>query len=465
MSTPNTHTWASHLFFEQNQTMKTTISGITDKAIAIAAMTSQQSGESITTGNSDIWYSCSLQLQKDRDVALTAVKTRCIPTNLQEWPTELKHDIGFWNDFLSHQGKGRYDDQHASLDHMKPERISWCVPKWKSEAQIKSVLHCLPGLGRNANFWYTVLFSNFVSSDLLIEKAHPTILSNKHFMIHAIQNDFTVYDALCAPLNQDEDIVVTALQQHTNAIIYIPAFIQELYPDAVANSIRDCMDHTPNRCQQRHIKIRRKDVRQFQFGDYLSNRLWRNRNVVVAWISKGGRYRDEDFPAEFENDEEIFLLVAQYNSIYFTHASYKLRSDKAFMKKAVAIDSDLFFTVGGDLKYDFDLAVIAYASKSIKTKLMFEDEYDYDFFNDFHEYLDTKKQEHDSFFLFVMSVLALHPDKQGASNELAVLNQGTETTFMIFKLMHEFVGSPRGIDLLRIRQARTNILANFRERT
>ena len=453
-SNANANTWASRLFSTETQT-----TGITDKAVAIATM--QESDESNSTLGADIWYRCSLQLQKDRDVALVAVKMRCIPADVLEWPTELKHDIEFWNALLLHQGKCRYDDHSASSNGAKPETNHWYVPVWKSESQILSVLHSLPSLAGNVNFWYTVLQSNYVSSDILIDKAHPTILSNKQFMIHAIQSNFTVYDALCAPLNQDEDVVVAALQQHADAIIYIPAFIQDLYPNAVAESIRNYIDFSPKNSEQRHHKFR-----QFKFAEYLSSRSWRNRDVAMAWVSVGGPYRYKDFPFEFECDEEIFLLLAKHHPDDFEYISHTLLSDKEFMKKAIAINGLVFNNTvfDDDFNYDLDLAVISF-SDSVEVLDSFKGDYGFrdDFFLPCYEYLSDKKLQHESFFLFATAVSIVHPHNQNTSNALVILNQGAETTIMILKLIHEFLGAPKGIDLQRIQIAHSNCVEYFRE--
>ena len=434
MSSSNANAWASHLFSNETSTTKSTL--ITDKAIAIATMMSQQSDES--SAKLDVWYRCDLQLQKDRNVALTAVQTRCIPTNLQAWPTELKHDIGFWTAFLSHQGSGGYDSQKSSTNDSTKVSDSWFVPAWKSKSQIRSVLHRLPGLALNVNFWYTVLHAKFASSDLLIEKAHQTILNNKQFMIHAITSDFKVYDALCAPLNQDEDIVTTALQQNAKAIIFIPAFVQDMYPDAVAKSIRDCNGFV-----------------MYQFEEYLSQRLWKNRDVVMSWLANGGDYRTEDFPVEFEDDEEIFLLLAE--SDLFEFASKKLRSDKDFMKKAISIHSLLLLKAEGDLKFDFDLALTSYSPTRLDSNQVphffneeFGYEYDFRFFKGFFEYLTHKKDKVDSFFIFLMAVSIIRPHNHVSSNHLASLNQGSETTNTILKLIHEYIDVPKGIELQRL---------------
>ena len=231
-------------------------------------------------------------------------------------------------------------------------------------------------------------------------------------------------------------------------------------PNAVAQSIRDYIDPSLNSGKQPCDTFQR-----FQFAEYLSARLWRNRDVAMAWTSVGGPYRYEDFPIEFTKDEELFLLLAQHHPYDFEHASSTLLSDKEFMKKAIAINGLVFSSVPNCWKYDFDLAVIAFSDRS-NVICSFEDDYGYcdEFFLSCYQNVYDKKLQHESFFLFATAVSIIHPHKQETSNTLVILNQGIETTIMILKLIHEFAGAPKGIDLQRIKIAHDNFVAYFRKR-
>jgi hypothetical protein len=470
-TTTTTKNWASHLFSNEKSAIVDP-DLITEKDVALSKMMMLVLPEDGSTTTVTLWHRFDHALQCDRDVALAAVKTGCFPSNINEWPTGLRHDIKFWRALLSYQGNGRYDN-HRSYDDQMPSSNAWCVPIWRAESQILSVFHCHPILRGDVNFWYTILHSNYVSAGLLTEQAHPSILQNKSFISHALQSDHCVYQALSAPLNIDEDIVTTTLQQHTSAIMMIPAPIQELYSDAVVQSIRKFSAAAPKVCKQHATEIQEycnsheSGYLRWYFCEAISPQLWANRDVILAWATIGGEYRVDNFPPNCADDEELFLLFAQHRYGEFEHASTKLRSDKEYMKKAIGLHGELLlFTANNDLKYDYDLAVIAFSNTKYLVKL-FVQENDIDsmhFLMQFYEHLVKKKMELNSFFLVWMAVRAVTLTlEERASCPLLLLNQGSESTTVFLKMIQQFVGVPSGLELRQILLAKKQIRGFVRD--
>ena len=108
--------------------------------------------------------------------------------------------------------------------------------------------------------------------------------------------------------------------------------------------------------------------------------LFTNREIIRAWIIKGGCFYAilDDFeemgllpvfPEEcleiISNDAELLLLIAEYErkqDSFGRIASDAMRSSKAFMLKVVEEHGWLLTRAIGDLQYDFDLALVAFAS-------------------------------------------------------------------------------------------------------
>jgi hypothetical protein len=480
MSTTGEKSWATHLFGAAPQQSNTISSNdvaaplvkgtsysygymvalmngrpyheITDKSVALEMLSS-------TPANipSDLWDRLHYDLQNDREVALQAIKVQCIPTNPEIWPKELQCDREFWKSLLTcHQWKG--DLPFELVDDIAFMRS---IPHWNSEEQIETILHLNPVLAHDLSFWFAVVRSNITSvSDLLFANTHP-LLENKEIMTVAVQTNYHIYFELYAPLNQDVDIVTAALQQSADAIRYIPRFIQLLYPDQVANAIRNWqLDGIDNPV----------------WSEYVDEEVWAQRDVALAWVSIGGGYR-WDFPRDFRNDEEIFLSIAQHNWSEFSNASRQLLCNKVFMRKAVELNGILLLDAMDDLNHDLELGTIAFSN----TENMM-DYYDYDFdvgemqfLGKLAQYLESKVDAYTGFRLMLLAIYSSSQDKESCmdlNNEvvilhqseassgctLSLLNQGRETTKVYTQLIQEYIGVPIvGIELKQIRTAQISL--------
>jgi hypothetical protein len=460
---PPMNTWASHLSHMEASRNATTSNPTTDmieqqqqpqliadKTEALAMMTMEQNVEiTSSTKSSDddlevsnVWYRLDVPLQCDYDVAMAAVQAKCIPTNILLWPVELRHNIKFWNDLLLHQShvlEGN-DQNHTDTDS---QRCS-CIPVWASATQIRSMLNYHPTLQSNINFWYTVLHCGFLSTKLLVEAAHPTlVLGHKNFMLHAIQSDFHLYGASSAPLKQDADLVMCALKQSATVIQHIPVFVQEMYIDAIIDAVK-------NLIHEEHGKYA-----MTVWPSFVSPQLWANRNFIYAYAHSGFEYDVDNIPPEYLNDKELFLIFAAHNYFSLYHASTELCTNKEFMTKAIELNGYILAYVKGELRYDYELATIAFSKSGISNFDYNEFYNSNEFRESYWEYIKNRVLDYLCFFQFVQAV-TIERDYQAP---LTLLNQGKETTVTLLKHIQEYVGSPIGVESKRVRRVWNNIIS------
>lgn len=318
------------------------------------------------------------------------------------------------------------------------------MSSFQTRRQVQAILARFPELAHDASFWMTVVNSGLASVDLLADEASTEILENKQVMLAACQKDYRVYDVLCAPLNQEVDWVEAALGQTPDALCYIPAFVQRLYPELVANSIRQASPH-----------------RNAAWFEYVGEELWSsNRQVTLAWLSIGGEYLQDKFPFHFRDDEELMLLVAEHNWSEFGFASERLRSNKLYMLQAVTRNGVLIFDAVGELGRDFDLAMIAFSNTTDLIESYDEDDTgNVHFLHSFERHVQEKLQEHANFLLFLGGISRACSDEEppGTVVSLPLLNQGQETSLIYKRLVQEYLGVAIGPELERLRVVYSNL--------
>ena len=132
-----------------------------------------------------------------------------------------------------------------------------------------------------------------------------------------------------------------------------------------------------------------------------------------------------------------------------------LRRDKTFMMQAVLQNGRVFSFALGDLRRDFDLAVLAVGGKnSVSFPRYRATNDDKAFFREVLAKSLEKVQAHENFtrgFLFGMS------GNPGPDCSLSILATGVETSLALKKLIASFVGVPTGQDLWLHRQVTQNL--------
>lgn len=379
-----------------------------------------------------LWHIVHPELKLDHDVVHAALEGENISSIDNDLPPEIKNDVYFWRGMIRKNSKW-WDQLPSELANNI--LLVQSLYSFRSQNQISIILHRFPTLHADPTFWLAVIASDYADANFLADMAAPEILQNRTVMLAAVTKKYCVFDLLSDPFNRDREMVQAALHGSIAALLYIPAFVQRLYPDLIADAIRQS---TKNEV--------------WEWSDYIGSGVWSNRQVALAWASIGGDYLRNQFPVTFRSDQELFLLIAEHNWSEFCLCSESLRSNKAFMAKAIEKNGILLWEAFGDLHNDYDLALIAFAHSSSLLESFDElDCEDSKFLHGFRVFLDGRLQEHTN---FVHQVLVGMKKSDGA---LAMLNQGAETAMIYQQLISEFIGVPPVTELQKLRAAKHHL--------
>jgi hypothetical protein len=282
------------------------------------------------------------------------------------------------------------------------------------------------------------------------------IRRDKEIMLEAVKNDPHMFEFVSDDLSVDRDIVLAAVETSPAVVFHlISDDFQRDNPDIVVSAI--------NSAQKNDLD---------NISEYVALELWTNFDVVSAWISKGGDWL-EHIHHSFDCNEDLLLAVARENwGDFWGEASHELRSNKDFMLKAVAIDSRLIDDAVDDLRYDYDLALLAFSQSHVPLGCYFNDEgefscmvdeegdeeerfvNDFEFLVSFTTNIRRRIEEYDTF----QNVVVDNISKTTSSCTISVLNQGPETVQSHAKLISSFLGLPKQDEVDKLRRASNNLL-------
>jgi hypothetical protein len=377
---------------------------------------------------------CIEQFKTDRAVLLHALESgmdwSLVPDNMQE-------DQTFILDALR---------RNPSLYMQLPETVRSDYKIAREVIELDEVIddvvleatECCPELLNNrdamlviAKAWWT---------DVLQEtlKFSPSeILGDKEIMLEAVKNDPTAYEFCSDELLKDRDIVMAAVEGAPLNLYLTDDSFQLENPDVVVCAINNSFEG---------------DLESIFFD--ITSELWTNRDVAMAWLSKGGGWLQE-FPKEFREEEEFALAVAKEDWENFNEVSSSLRGDKEFMLKAVALEGRVFGDAEGDLRHDFDLALLAF-SQDQRALELYSDGKDFEFMVSFTETVRRKLDEYDTFMNVVVSNILRPIDH--ASCPLIFLNQGSETLKIHTAMISSYLGLPKEEEVARLQKVSNNLL-------
>jgi len=237
-----------------------------------------------------LWTILHPELKLDRDLVEAALEGECVQDIDADLPDEIKRDQYFWRRLIRKNSRWwiRIPRELASDISMAQSMKSF-----HSRQQVETILQRFPTLQADSSFWLSIVSSGYTDADLITELASPEVLQDKKVMLAAVTENFSVFDVLSAPLNQDRDLVQAALRSSFSALLYIPAFVQRMYPELIAEAIG-----------------RSSNSEVLDWNDYVANELWSNRNVALAWASIGGDYSTcaVDFRPNSEATRSSFSL-------------------------------------------------------------------------------------------------------------------------------------------------------------
>jgi len=223
--------------------------------------------------------------------------------------------------------------------------------------------------------------------------------------------------------------------------------------------------------------------------NWIHEDLFLNRQVALAWVSRGGEYLHDEFDEDLESDAELFLLIAEHNWCDFMFADEDaLLSNKTFMARAVAKNGLVFREGRNGLATDYDLALIAFANAP---DLLDHYEWscitspDFTFLTQFAKHVRDQIAQHEAHVHFVLGILE-HEESNASNNgkvdssivngerdippsingkectntgHLDMLRVGQETTFAFSRKIAGYAGVPKSHELKLLRQASVNLAA------
>ena len=204
-----------------------------------------------------LWTILHPELKLDRDLVEAALEGECVQDIDADLPDEIKRDQCFWRRLIRKNSRwwSRLPRELASDISMAQSMKSF-----HSRQQVETILQRFPTLQADSSFWLSVVSSGYTDADLITELASPEVLQDKKVMLAAVTENFSVFDVLSAPLNRDRDLVQAALRSSFSALLYIPAFVQRMYPELIAEAI--------GRSSKSEV---------LDWNDYVANELWSDR--------------------------------------------------------------------------------------------------------------------------------------------------------------------------------------------
>lgn len=270
-----------------------------------------------------------------------------------------------------------------------------------------------------------------------IQFSPVSIRSDKELMLQAIKTDSVAFEFCTDELQHDLDIVLAAVP---TSLYLVPETYQVEHPDIVRVAIE---------------KTDSSDL--WMTYDDICDTLWSTREIAKAWLAKGGDWLNDNFPEEYENDEELLLTVAECNWSEFEFASDALKNDKKFMLRAVGIDGRIIREASEDLRHDYDIALAAF-SRDIRALQFFSGAEDFEFMCGFSKWVRQQIEDYKTFTNEFASKIVKPRATDGACH-LGLLNQGPETLSSFLESLVGFLGLPGSERLEMMETASKNMLA------
>lgn len=269
-----------------------------------------------------------------------------------------------------------------------------------------------------------------------------SIRGDKEIMLQAVSNNPNVFQFCTEELIHDRDIVLATVQSCPTWMYLVPDTFQIQNPDVVIKAIK-C-------CQQNDSWSLYEDV---------CEALWSNRDVAIAWLTKFGDWLHDDFPEEFEDDEEMCLIVIQQNWVEFDSFSVAMRNNKDFMLRAIKVDARVIGVLEREdecLRYDDDLTMLAFA-RDKRAIQFYSGGQDFEYMVVFTERLRKRIRDYEAFNQVVCANI-LRPCQKNPQCCLSLLNQGPDATKHHSQLIASYLGLPGREELQILHAASNNLL-------
>jgi hypothetical protein len=389
-----------------------------------------------------------MSLRRDRDVALAACsKSRDIfvkeaaawiddnqfcqdlvvknPVILLDWPTPSPIDIvlaaartvRLWDDYP-------YDPGHSNLDMEEVLLSDEYSDIFGDRQVVRNVVKHVP-----YNEWQAFL-----------DKVPLDLLQDRDFMLELCHIDGHAMEYARHFLGDDE-IVSVALHQEPHVLVLLPPEFLLAHPDLVIQAVW----RYDNNCHD--------DGFHDEVAEHIPDEIWGSREFVLAWLSSGGMFENDDLQA-FSNDREVLLAILEHCPWEFEclDVDEPLFSDKTFMLQVLKHDRSLYRFIDDSLKGDFDILMETLYFDAYVRELVESEEYDgLGYIVAFTRHVRDRIRAETNFVTF----------QHGLSTERSCLNVlllGKETTLALKNSVAELVDVPGAEELEQLRSMSIRLL-------
>jgi hypothetical protein len=378
---------------------------------------------------------CSPECQNDRELLLKAA------INGLDWdlvPNHLQDDRHFLVDMIW-QAPHRYLELPESIKEIFEVAFAVFQAENASDDEMLEATEQCPQLLSNREAMWII--ANKADNDIISETLQFSSLEirgDKELMLRAIEKaDPVAFEYCTEDLQLDIDVVMAALP---SSLYLVSNTYQYENPEVVKMAIE---------------KLDRSDL--WVTHDDIFEGAWNNREIAQAWLAKGGDWLHEEFPEEFENDEELWLTVAANNWSEFEFASDSLKNNKAFMLKLLDIDGRII-REAEVLREDYDVVLAAF-SKDVRAIQFYSGGEDFEFICGFAKWTRQKIEECKAFKNEFVTNISKSSTRQDSKCPLGMLNQGPELLTFYTEEISSFLGLPDPERFQMLEAASNNLLS------
>lgn len=279
-------------------------------------------------------------LRQDRTLAMETLAEGIVP--IADLPRCWICDPHFWQQAL------QFDNSLWKYCPFIDEAFVSNVDPLGVEVMTK-MLDNFPGISSNLDVWQRFLKNinmemerenAFDLHGFMHDYAAPGVLRDKDTVLLAISHDPCIYLELSTILQSQ--ILEALISTRCEAMVeIIPRDMRLACPSLVVQAITSASD------EPELISLQ------------LENEEWSNRDILRAWLSIGGWWKEE-MPRGITKDEKLMLLAVENNQEWFDLLSPELLESKEFIIQELDKNGFLYRSISSNsLIHDFDVVLTA----------------------------------------------------------------------------------------------------------
>jgi hypothetical protein len=387
-------------------------------------------------------------LRRDPELVLQALAHGL---HVRDAPCELLQNVPFLKQALSSKST-LYLELTPILQHDIQLALCAVVADDSSPPVHSKALACCPTLSqtRAAVLAFCQRGDKEFLETLLLENAFR---DDKDIMMLAIRRDCRLLASASQRLQQDPEVIFLSITETSawTTLKTVPWTVQRAHPEITIQSIK--------LLSYRNIRY---------LPSHLPEEFWSNRDIVIAWLERGGRVLDA-FERTLARDTELALTLAKFNWSEFHKVGETLLHNRTFMLQAVQRDGRVLRFASTEIRQDFKVVVqavanhkgtLAYCTGGIHPAT-------------FHVMVQEKMKLQQTFLNdFLRGITICPPQVQvpihnielppppairQVPSHLPKLDLGDETSQAFKQLIAEYLGVPVGMELTLLRKCWSNL--------